>query len=69
MIDPAVAVNVALLEAAATVTVAGTIRSTLLLLSETVAAVPTTFDNVTVQVDVAADPRLVGVQDTTLTTA
>jgi len=66
---PAVAVNVAVLDPAATETVAGTVNSALLLLSETVAAALTAFERVTVQVEVAADPRLVGEQDSRLTTA
>jgi len=66
---PAVAVNVPVLDPLATDTVAGTVSSALLLLSETVAAALTAFDRVTVQVEVAADPRLVGEQDSRLTTA
>ena len=66
---PAVAVNVAVLDPAATDTVAGTVNRALLLLSETVAAALTAFDRVTVQLEVAADPRVVGVQDSKLTTA
>jgi len=66
---PAVAVNVPVLDPLATDTVAGTVNCALLLLSETVAAALTAFDRVTVQVEVAADPRLVGEQDSRLTTA
>ncbi|HTP87918.1 MAG TPA: hypothetical protein VMJ34_13280 [Bryobacteraceae bacterium] len=69
VIFPAVAVKVAVVLPAATVTVAGTVRSALLLLSETAAATLTALERVAVQVDAAADPRLVGLQDSRLTTA
>jgi hypothetical protein len=65
---PAVAVKVAVLDPAATLTVAGTVSSGLLLDSETVAAAATPLESVTVHVDVAADPRLAGEQASKLTT-
>jgi hypothetical protein len=68
-IDPAVAVKVAVLDPAATLTVAGTVSSGLLLDSDPVAAALNAFDSVTVQVEVAAEPRLAGVHESRLTTA
>ena len=68
VIVPAVAVNVLLVAAAETVTDAGTVSNALLL--ERVTTVPpvgAACDRVTVQVDVPADPRLVGVHDSELT--
>jgi hypothetical protein len=66
---PAVAVNVLVVAPAATVTEAGTVRSPLLLDSET-AAPPTgaAADMVTVQVDVPPLPKLVSVQPSELST-
>jgi hypothetical protein len=57
---PAVAVKVAVVLADATVTEAGTLSAPTLLESATVA--PPACETVTVQVDVAAEPRLDGVQ-------
>ncbi len=54
------AVNVAVVLSGATVTVAGRLKLPALLNSPTVA--PPTFDTVTVQVELAFGPRLVGVQ-------
>jgi len=53
---------------AATVTVAGTVRSALLLLSVTVAGAPRLLVRVTVHVDEADDPRLDGEHESRLTT-
>lgn len=62
-IVPAVALNVAVVKPEATTTAAGTVSSGLLLLSTTESPpAPAGFDSVTVQVDEAPDPRLVGVQ-------
>lgn len=61
--EPAVAVNVAVVALAATVTEAGVVRA--VLLSEIVTTEPpdgAAADNVTVQVVVAPEPRLVGLQ-------
>jgi hypothetical protein len=58
VIVPAVAVNVAVVLAAPTVTEAGTVSVEALLDSATVAA--PVFDSVTVQVEVPPDPRLFG---------
>ena len=57
---PAVAVKVAVVAAAPTVTLPGTARVFWSLASATVA--PPVFDTVTVQVDAAPDARLAGVQ-------
>ena len=59
MIVPAVAVNVAVVLLAPTATVAGTLNPAALLDRATVA--PPAADTVAVQVEVAPDPRLVGV--------
>ena len=59
MIVPAVAVNVAVVLLAPTATVDGTLNPATLLDSVTVA--PPAADTVAVQVEVAPDPRLVGV--------
>jgi hypothetical protein len=67
--DPAVAVNVPVVEPAPTAAVAGTVSSGLLLLRETEAPpAPAALDKVTVHVVEAPDPRLVGVQLNRLTT-
>ena len=66
---PAVAVNVAVVEPDATVTDTGTVSNPLLLLSETEAPPePAAFDNVTVQDEPAPEVRLVGLQESWLTT-
>ena len=57
---PAVAVKVAVVLAAPTVTEAGAVSAAALLESPTVA--PPIFDTVTVQVEVALDPKLAGAQ-------
>jgi hypothetical protein len=57
---PAVAVKVAVVLADATVTEAGTLSAPTLLESATVA--PPVCETVTVQVDVAAEPRVEGAQ-------
>jgi len=60
---PAVAVNVAVVPSAATVTEAGTLKSELLLSSRTVAPPDAAAaDSVTVQLEVAPAPRLTGEQ-------
>ena len=59
---PAVAVKVAAVELAATVTDAGTVSSALLPDTVTVVAAVGAFDRVTVQVLLAEEFRLVGVQ-------
>ena len=59
MIVPAVAVNVAVVLLVPTATVDGTLNPAALLDSATVA--PPMLDTVAVQVEVAPDPRLVGV--------
>ena len=58
---PAVAVKVAVVELAATVTDAGTVRSALFPDTVTVVAAVGAFDSVTVQVLLAEEFRLVGV--------
>ena len=58
MIVPAVAVNVAVVLLAPTATVAGTLNPAALLDNATVA--PPAADTVAVQVELAPDPRLVG---------
>ena len=64
----AVAVKTAIPEPAATVTEAGTVSAAALLERETAAPpVAAAFDNVTVQVEVAPEARLVGAQDNELT--
>ena len=60
MIVPAVAVNVAVVFPELTATVDGTLNPATLLDSVTVA--PPMLDTVAAQVEVAPDPRLVGVQ-------
>ena len=60
MIVPAVAVNVAVVFPELTATVDGTLNPAALLDRATVA--PPMLDTVAVQVEVAPDPRLVGVQ-------
>ena len=60
------AVNVAVVLAATTVTEAGTVNAAALLDSATVA--PPVFDTVTVQVELPPDPRLAGAHVTLLTT-
>ena len=62
MIVPAVAVKVAVVELAATVTEAGTVSSALLSDTVTVVAVVGALDRVTVQVLLAEEFRLVGEQ-------
>jgi uncharacterized membrane protein YjdF len=67
-IVPAVAVNVAVVEPDATVTVPGTVSAPTLLDSPTATPpVPAALDSVTVQVDPPPVPRLVGLQDSPLT--
>lgn len=67
---PAVAVRVAVVAAAATVTDAGTLSAALLLERDTEAPpVGAAFDNVTVQVEVVLVFKLLGVQASELTTA
>ena len=66
MIVPALAVKVAVVLPDPTVTEAGTVKAAALLDSATVA--PPVFDTVTVQVALAPDPRLVGVQVNPLST-
>ena len=63
---PAVAVNVAVVLPAPTVTEAGTVNAPALLDSVTVA--PPVFDTVTVQVELPPDPRLMGLHVNPLTT-
>lgn len=66
---PAVAVNAAVLEPAAILADAGTASNPLLLLSDTEAPPePAAFDNVTVQDEPAPEVRLVGLQESWLTT-
>jgi hypothetical protein len=66
VIVPAVAVNVAVVLPAPTVTEAGTVNAAALLDSVTVA--PPVFDTVTVQVELPPDPRLAGLHVNPLTT-
>jgi len=67
---PAVAVNVEVLEPAATLTDAGTVSNPLLLLSDTdTPPVPAAFDSVTVQDELAPEVRLVGAQESCVTNA
>ena len=66
MIVPAVAVNVAVVLPAPTVTEAGTVNAAALLDSVTVA--PPVFDTVTVHVEFPPDPRLAGLHVSPLTT-
>ena len=66
MIVPAVAVNVAVVLPAPTVTEAGTVNAAALLDSVTVA--PPVFDTVNVHVELAPDPRLAGLHVSPLTT-
>jgi post-segregation antitoxin (ccd killing protein) len=66
-IVPAVAVNVAVVLPDPTVTDAGTVSAPALLDSVTV--VPPVFDTVTVHVELAPEPRLVGLHVSPLTTA
>jgi hypothetical protein len=61
-----VAVNVAVVLPATTVTEAGTVNAAALLDSVTVA--PPVFDTVTVQVELPPDPRLAGAHVSALTT-
>ena len=61
---PAVAVKVAVVAAAATVTEAGTVRAALLLDKVTAVAADAVLLRVTVQVLEAPEPRLVGLQAT-----
>jgi hypothetical protein len=62
-------VNVAVAAAAATVTEPGTVTRPLLLLSDTdCPPVPAAFDSVTVQVELAPELKLVGLQESWLTT-
>ena len=69
MIVPAVAVKVAVVAPAATVSEAGTVSTPLLLERETAAPpVGATFDSVTVQLDVPPLKTLVGAHETELTT-
>ena len=63
---PAVAVNVAVVLAAPTVTDAGTVNAAALLDKLTVA--PPVFDTVTVHVELPPDPRLLGLHVSPLTT-
>jgi len=66
---PAVAVNAAVLEPAAILADAGTASNPLLLLSDTEAPPePAAFDNVTVQDEPAPEVRLVGLQESCVTT-
>ena len=67
VIVPAVAVNVAVVLPDPTVTEAGTVSAPALLDSVTV--VPPVFDTVTVHVELAPEPRLVGLHVSPLTTA
>jgi len=65
---PALAVKVALVAPAATVTAAGTVSSALLLLKDTVEPpVAGAFDKDSVQVELAPEPRLEGEHDNVLT--
>ena len=64
MTVPVVAANVALLCAAPTVTLAGTVKAALLLLKDTVVAPEAALFNETVQVLEALLPRVDGAQDT-----
>ena len=66
MIVPAVAVNVAVVLPDPTVNEAGTANAAALLDSVTVA--PLVFDTVTVHVELAPEPRLVGLHVSPLTT-
>ena len=67
---PEVAVNVAVVAPAATVTDAGTVTKALLLDSETAAPdAGAACDKVTVQLEVAPLPRIAGTHRTELTTA
>jgi hypothetical protein len=61
-----VAVNVAVVLPATTVTEAGTVNAPAL--SERVTVAPPVFDTVTVQVELPPDPRLVGLHANPLTT-
>jgi hypothetical protein len=63
---PAVAVNVTVVPAAATVTDAGTVNAAALLDRLTVA--PPVFDTVTVHVELPPDPRLLGLHVSPLNT-
>jgi len=64
-----VAVNVVVVDPDATLTDAGTVSNPLLLLSDTEAPpVPAALDSVTVQVEPAPEVRLVGLQESWLTT-
>jgi len=64
-----VAANVAVVDPEATVTDAGTVKSPLLLLSDTEAPpAPADLEMVTVQVELAPDIRLLGLQESWLTT-
>jgi hypothetical protein len=69
VIVPAVAVNVVVVLPDATVTDDGTVNAAAL--SESVTVAPPVFDAVTVQVELAPDPRLVGLHcsDETVTGA
>src|ERR1035441_7509246 len=64
---PAVAVNVAVVLPAPTVTEAGTVNAPAL--SERVTVAPPVFDTVTVQVELPPDPKLAGAHVSALTTA
>ena len=66
MIVPAVAVNVAVVLPAPTVTEGGTVNAAVLLDRATVA--PPVLDTVTVHVELTPDPRLVGLHVSPLTT-
>ena len=57
---PAVAVHVAVVPPAATVTDVGTVNAAALL--DRIIVAPPVFDSVTVQVELPPDPRLVGTQ-------
>ncbi len=61
------AVNVAVVLLAPTATVAGTLSAAVLLDSDTVA--PPVFETVTVQVELAPDPKLVGLHVNPVTVA
>ena len=67
MIVPAVAVNVAVVLPDPTVTDAGTVSAAAL--SDSITVAPPVFDTVTVQVELAPDPRLAGVHVNPLSTA
>jgi hypothetical protein len=58
---PAVAVKVLVVELAAMMTAAGTVKVALLEETATVVALDVVLDSVTVQVDVALDAKMVGV--------